>query len=70
MTYHYHELTCSHCGEVHRRSCDLGNCTTATISLSPFTASDGYEAEWALCTKTGKAFYIDFGDRASETNDA
>jgi len=66
MTYHYHELTCPHCSKIHRRGCSLGNCTTATVDLKPFTSSDGYEAEWALCTETGEVFYMDFGDREME----
>ena len=63
MIYHYHEATCPHCSKVHRRGCSLSDCTTAIISLEPFTASDGHKAEWVLCTETGKAFYIDFGNR-------
>lgn len=66
MTYHYHEVECPYCGKVHWRSCSLDNCTTAVVGLEPFTSSDGYKAERALCTKTGEAFYIDFGDRELE----
>ena len=70
MTYHYHELTCPHCGKVHRRECTLDNCTTATVSLEPFTASDGYEAERVICfhVTKGAPFYIDFGDRELEAD--
>jgi len=66
MTYHYHELTCPHCSKVHRRGCSLDNCTTAVVSLEPFTSLDGYEAERTLCTETEAVFYIDFGDRNLE----
>lgn len=68
MTYHYHELTCPHCGKVHRRGCGLDNCTTATVSLEPFTSSDGHKAELAICLSRtrGEIFYIDFGDREVE----
>lgn len=66
MTYHYHELTCPHCGKVHRRGCFLSSCTTATVSLEPFTSLDGHKAEWVLCLETKEAFYIDFGDRERE----
>lgn len=63
MIYHYHEATCPHCGKIHRRGCSLDNCTTATVSVEPFTSSDGHEAERVLCPETGEAFYVDFGDR-------
>lgn len=71
MSYHYHEATCPHCGKVHRRGCNLDNCTTATVSLEPFTASDGHEAELAICyaVTQGANFYIDFGDRELEVTE-
>lgn len=39
MSYHYHEVHCPPCGKVHRRGCSLSNCTTAAVSLEPFTSS-------------------------------
>lgn len=66
MTWHYHIIQCPHCGEQCQRRCNLDNCTTATVSLEPFTASDGYEAELARCFETDEAFYVDFGDRELE----
>jgi len=66
MTYHYHVIECPHCGKLHQRGCSLDNCTTPSVSLEPFVSSDDYTAERALCTETGEAFHIDFGDRELE----
>ena len=63
MTYHYHVLECPHCGKQHQRGCNLDNCTTAAVSLESFVSQDGNKAERALCLETGRAFYMDFGDR-------
>ena len=63
MSYHYHVIECPHCGRQHQRGCNLSNCTTATISLEPFTSSDGYKPELVHCLKGDEVFYVDFGDR-------
>ena len=70
MTYHYHQPTCPHCGEVHiQRGCNLDNCTTAIVSLEPFTSSDGCVAKKELCpgvvplVRADSVYYVDYGDR-------